>query len=92
MKSLGFEQSLAGACVFRVVEPGTVSIVTVFLVDHLFSVGRKARCDKFCEDLNRLVPINNLGELRWYPGCRCSRDCDSGTLTISQQSFAETQP
>ena len=87
MKSLGFEQSLADACVLRLVESGTVSIVTVVHVDDIFAVGRKARCDQFCEDSNRLVPINNLGELRWYAGCRYSRDWDAGTLTISQQAF-----
>ena len=89
MKSLGFEQSLADACVLRLVDSGTVSIVTVVHVDDIFAVGRNARCDQFCEDLNRLVPINNLGELRWYASCRYSRDWDAGTLTISQQAFAE---
>ena len=89
MKSLGFEQSLADACVLRLIESGSVSIVTVVHVDDIFAVGLKARCDQFCEDLNRLVPINNLGELRWYAGCRFSRDWDAGTLTISQQAFAE---
>ena len=64
-------------------------LVTVVHVDDIFAVGRKARCDQFCEDLNRLFPINNLGELRWYAGCRYSRDRDAGTLTISQQAFAE---
>ena len=88
MKSLGFEQSLADACVLRLVESGTVSIATVAHVDDIFAVGRKARCDQFCEDLNRLVPINNLCELRWYAGCRYFRDGDAGTLTISQQAFA----
>ena len=53
-------------------------------------MGLKSRCDKFCEDLNQFVPINNLGELRWYAGCRYSRDWDTGTLTISQQVFAES--
>ena len=89
MKSLGFELSLADACVLRLVESGTVSIVTVVHVDDIFAVGRKTRCDQLFEDLNRLVPINNLGELRWYAGCQYSRDWDAGTLTISQQAFAE---
>ena len=89
MKSLGFEQSLADACVLRLIESGSVSIVTVVHVDDIFAVGLKARCDRFCEDLNRLVPINNLGELWWYAGCRFSRDWDAGTLKISQQAFAE---
>ena len=91
MKSLGFEQNLADACVLLLVESGTVSIVSVVHVDDIFAVGRKARCDQFCGDLNRLVPINNLGKLRWYVGCRYSRDWDAGTLTltISQQAFAE---
>ena len=63
--------------------------VTVVHVDDIFAVGWKARCDQLCEDLNRLVSINNFGELRWYAGCRYSRDWDAGTLTISQQAFAE---
>ena len=89
MKSLGFAQSLAGACVLRLVESGIVSIVTVAHVNDIFAVRRKVRCDQFCEDLNHLVPIKNLGELRWYADCRYSRDWDAGTLTISQQTFAE---
>ena len=74
MNSLGLEQSLADACVLRLVESGSVSIVTVMHVDDIFAVGLKARCDQFCEDPNRLLPINNLAELRRYAGCRFSRD------------------
>ena len=62
---------------------------TIVHVDDIFAVELKARCYQFREDLNRLVPINNLGELRWCAGCRFSRNWDAGTLTISQQAFAE---
>ena len=89
MNSLGFGQSPADACVIRLIESGSVSIATAVHVDDIFAVGVKSRCDQFCEDLNRLIPVNNLGELRWYAGCRFSRDWDAGTLTISQQDFAE---
>ena len=89
MKSLGFEQSLTDACVLQLAESGSVSIVTVVHADDIIAVGLKARCDQFCEDLNRLVPINNLGDLRWYAGCRFSRNWATGTLTISHQAFAE---
>ena len=58
-------------------------------VDDMFAVGRKGRCDRFCEDLNHLVPINNLGELRCCAGCHYSRDKVAGLLTISQMSFTE---
>ena len=89
IKSLRFEQSLADACVLRSVEPGSVSMVTVVHVDDIFAAGFKARCDHICEDLNRLVPIYNSGELRWYAGCRFWKEWDTGTSTISQQAFAE---
>ena len=73
-KSLGFEQSLADACVLRLLESASVTIVTVVHVDGIFAVvGLMARGDQFCENINRLVPINNLGELRWYAGRRFSR-------------------
>ena len=39
--------------------------------------------------LNRLVPINNLGELTWYGGCHYSRDRDNGLLSIWQKAFAD---
>ena len=77
IKSLGFEQSLADACVSRLIEAGSVSIIAVVHVDDIFAVGRKERCDRFCEDLNHLVPINNLGELRWYV-CHYSRNKVAG--------------
>ena len=80
----------ADACVTHLIESGTVSIVTVVHVDGIFAVGSKSRCDQFCEDLNRLVPVNNLSELRWCAGCRFVGDLDAGTLTISQRAFAES--
>ena len=89
MTNLDFEQSLADACVLRLVESGTAPIVTLVHVADMFAVGRKARCDQLCKDFNCLVPINSLGEIRWFSGCRYSRDWDAGTLTISQQAVAE---
>ena len=80
MKSLGFEQRPADACLMRLVVSGSVSIVTVVHVDDVFTVGLEARYDRLCEDLNSLVPMNNPGELRWYAGCWLSRDWDAGTL------------
>ena len=82
LKSLGFEQSLGDACVFRLIEAGSVSIIAVVHVDDISAVGLKERCDRFSEDLNHLNPINNLGELRWYAGCHYSRDKVAGLLTI----------
>ena len=89
MRGLGFEQCQADACVTRLVEAGGDSIVVVVHVDVIVAMGLKSGCDKLWPDLNQFVPINNLGELRWYGGCRLSRDWDAGTLTISQQVFAE---
>ena len=79
-----FEQSLKDSCVFRLVEVGSVSIIAAVHVDDIFAVGRKERCDRFCEDLNPLliVPINNLGELRWHASCHYSRDKVAGLLTM----------
>ena len=89
MKCLGFEQCLADACVMRLIESGSVTILAVVHVDDIFSVGRKSRCDQVFDDLNHLVPINNLGELKWYVGCSFVRDLEAGILTISQQPFDE---
>ena len=89
MKSLGFEQCLADACGLRLVDSGAVSMVAGLHFYNTPAAGRKARCNQFCEDLYRQVPINNLGELRWYAGCRYSKDWDFATSTILQQAFAE---
>ena len=36
-----------------------------------------------------MVPVKNLGVLRWYSGSFYERDWEKGTLKISQQTFAE---
>ena len=71
------------------IEAGPVPIVAVVHVDDILAVGRKERFDLFCEDSNHLVPINNLGELRWYDGCHYFRDNVADLLTISHMSFTE---
>ena len=53
MRGLGFEHCTADACVMRLVENGTVSMVVVVHVDDIFFVGRKNRCDQFGRDLNQ---------------------------------------
>ena len=89
LKCLGFESCAADACVMRLIEHNVVVMVVVVHVDDIFSIGLKSRCDKFGVDLNRYVPITNLGELRWYAGCRFSRDAVLGTVAMSQQAVAE---
>ena len=64
LKTLGFQQCLADACVFRLVEKGRVAIIAVVRVDDIFGVELKSRCDVFRDELNRMVPVKNLGELR----------------------------
>ena len=66
--ALGFEQCMADACVFRLIEDGCVVLILVVHVDDIFAVGERERCDKFGADLNKSVPVKNLGELRWYSG------------------------
>ena len=89
LKTLGFRQCLADACVFRLVKEGRVAIIAVVHVDDIFAVGLKSRCDVFRDDLNRMAPVKNLGELRWYGGCHYTREREMGTLTISQKMFAD---
>ena len=36
-----------------------------------------------------MVPVKNLGELRWYGGCHFTREREMGALTISQKTFAD---
>ncbi|CAB1102071.1 unnamed protein product [Ectocarpus sp. CCAP 1310/34] len=87
--ALGFEQCMADACVFRLIEDGCVVLILVVHVDDIFAVGERERCDKFGADLNKSVPVKNLGELRWYSGCFYERNKETGRLTISQQTFTD---
>ena len=61
LKTPGFQQCLAGACVFRLVEEGRVAIIAVGHVDEIIAVGLKSRCDVFRDELNRMVPRQELG-------------------------------
>ena len=65
---LGFEQCMTDVCVFRLIEDERVAITAVEHVDDIFAVGQKERCDKLCVDLNRTIPVKNLGDLKWYGG------------------------
>ena len=89
LKTLGFQQCLADVCVFRLVEEGRVAIIAVVHVDDIFAVRLKSRCDVFRDELNRMVPVKDLGELRWYGGCHYTRERQMGTLTISQKTFGD---
>ena len=75
---------MADVCVFRLIENGRVAITAVVHVEDIFAVGKKEKCDRICADLNRTIPVKNLGDLKWYGGCRYSRHRKRGTLTISQ--------
>ena len=89
LKTLGFQQCLADTCVFRLVEEGRVAIIAVVHVDDIFAVGLKSRCDVFRDELNRMVPVKNLGELRWFGGCHYKREREMGTLMIFQKTVAD---
>ena len=89
LNTVGFQQCLADAYVFRLVEKGRIAIIVVVHVDDIFAVGLKSRCDVFRDELNRMVPVKNLGELRWCGGCHCTHEREMGTLTIFQKTFAD---
>ena len=89
LKTLGFQQCFADACVFRLVEKGRVAIKAGVHVDDIFAVGLESRFDVFRDELNRMVTVKNLGELRWYGGCHYTREREIDTLTISQKTFAD---
>ena len=60
----------------RLIEHSVVVMVVVVLVDDIFSIVLKSRCDKFGVDLNRYVPITNLGnyvgtQVAVFPMTRC---------------------
>ena len=57
------------------------------LVDDIFAVGLKSRCDVFRDELNLMVHVKNLRELRWYGGYHYTRERERGTLTKSQKMF-----
>ena len=52
-RDMGFEQFLADSCIFRLMEDSRV-IITI--------VGDKDRCDEFGVELNKMVPVKNLGD------------------------------
>ena len=55
-------------------EDERVVMTIVVHVDDFFAFGEKTRCDQLGRDLNQMVPIETLRELRWYSGCFYERD------------------
>ena len=76
--ALGFYLCLADSCVFRMILGGIVVLILLVHVDDIFAVG-KERNIQFGEDLNRMVPVKNLAELKWYSGCFYERDREAGS-------------
>ena len=66
-----------------------MAIIAVMHIADIFAVVLKSRRDVLRDELNRMVPVKSLGELRWwYGGCHYTREREMGTLTISQKTFA----
>ena len=87
--ALGFEQCLVDSCVFRLIRRGIIVLILVVNVNDIFAVGMKERCDQFGGDLNRMVPVKNLRELKWFRGCFCERDREARRRKISQQTYTK---
>ena len=82
LKKIDFEQCMTGVYIFRLIEDGRGVITAVVHVDDMFAVRQKESCDRLCVDLTRTIPVKNLGELKWYGGCRYSKDRERGTLKL----------
>ena len=89
LKTLGLQKCLADACVFRLVEEGHVAIIAAVHVDDIFAVRLKSTCDVFQGELNLMVPVKNLAELRWYGGYHYTWERERGSLAISRKKFAD---
>lgn len=48
---------------FRLIKRGEVSILAIVRANGSLPAICESRCDGFGEDLNRLAPTNNLGDL-----------------------------
>ena len=59
LNTLGFQQCLADACVFRLVEEGRIAIIAVVHVDDMFAEGLKSRCDVFPRKMGTLAISQN---------------------------------
>ena len=66
-----------------------MAIIAVVHHVDIFSIGLKRRCNRIGNELNQLIPVKNLGKLRWFQGCPDSRNRERGTLKISQKQFAD---
>ena len=64
-------------------------MIAVVHVNVSFAVGLKSRCDAFRDELDHMVPVKNLGELRLYEACYYTLEREMGTLAISLKTFAD---
>ena len=57
-----------GRCIicFCLIKDGLVTITAVVHVYDIYPVGQKERCYRLSVDLNRMIPVNNLGEFKYY--------------------------
>lgn len=68
-------------CALRFTKEGSVPMMVVVHVNYSFTVGLKSSSTSRRGFV--LVPINDVGELRWFARCQYSRDKANDLLAIS---------
>ena len=83
LQKIGMEQSKADPCVFRKVVDEEVTLIVICV--HVNDLAVTAK-DKVTLEF----PVNDMGDLSWYPGCAFERDKMEGVMKMMQTAFVDS--
>ena len=69
---------------------GVVVMIVGVYMDDMSLEGSEKDCESLLASLNKMFPMNNLGECTWYDGCSIERDVALGTMKLSQEAYFES--
>ena len=86
LKQMGYQRTEADHAVFTRTDP-SMSIIALY-VDNITMASKDLNTIKRDKEaLKRRYEMTDLGELNWILGIRVTRDCQKGTISLSQEKF-----
>jgi len=89
LREIGFIPLIDDPCLYTY-KMGNNTHVLIYVDDDIVAAPTKEDIEKFKQEIARRFQIKAMGEPHHFLGYNVSRDYGDGTITLSQQSYAQT--
>jgi hypothetical protein len=89
LEEMGYTHLESDNAVFTRVRNGTFSIIALYMDDISMASNDLNAIEQDKVKLKQKYQMTDLGDISWILGMHITRDRDKGTITLSQQQYAE---